>query len=144
MDTSQSIPLSLAAFLGIICGALFLWSAFKQRNWRGWSLFAFGFAILLVSFFFILALNPWIGDVRFRAFRALYGDLELGMTRAEVFATIHQHYPEEGLRGKPTLNSDQGDHLIIFMNTEDGSHTCEGIIVDLHHDVVTKVSYSCD
>lgn len=144
MDTSQSIPLSLAAFFGVACGLGSLWFFVRSSGWKKWSSALGVLLIFPVSLFFTLALNPWMGDSRFRAFRSLYYDLEEGMTRAEVAAEIERHYPDSGRRGRPSENINEKDRLMLFMNTEDGSHTCEGIFIGFRDDVVTGVSYSCD
>ncbi|MGC6427492.1 MAG: hypothetical protein ACON5H_10930 [Akkermansiaceae bacterium] len=144
MDTSQSAPLSIVAIFGVVWGVRLAWSAFRTKGWKRNSFIMACLAILPVSVFFLLALNPWLVDARFRAFRAFYYDLEEGMTRAEVFAELERHYPESGKRGRPTLNVNKDDQVMFFMNTEDGSHTCEGVFINLHEGKVTGVSYSCD
>lgn len=144
MDTSQSIPVSLVAFMGVAYGLYLLWCAIRAKGAKRWGSIVAFLAIFPVSLFYALALNPWLADARFRAFRSFYDALDEGMTRAEVFDVVEQQYPAHGKRGRPTLNVNKEEQIIFFMNTEDGSHTCEGVFVNLQDGIVTGVSYACD
>ena len=144
MDTSLSLPLTCLAILGIIIALGSLVDSYRKTGPERRVLSILGLIILSPSVFFLLVLNPWLLDPRFRAFRSFYYDIEDGMTRAQVIELLESHYPEDGLRGRPTFNQNTEKKIHFFMNTENNQHTCEGVFISFSEGHVTSRQYSCD
>ena len=109
--------------------------------------------ILLVAALFLLGpsgvaligFKPELVDDRFRTYKQLFGDIEVGMSRAEVMTLVDQHYPPEGGKTSPNLIEDSDKKLSFFMNPEDSTEpNCEGIFLRLQDDKVMRKSYARD
>jgi hypothetical protein len=139
-------PIVLAAVLGSTVGFLFLVAAYfaKSRAVKGFFVVIASISLLPSALLFVLA-NPGIFDARFRAYKAFYKDIDVGMTRAEVLALMSQHYPTNGARLPPKVMEDTSERLGFFMNPEGSTEpNCEGIFLTLEHEIVRSKSYSPD
>jgi hypothetical protein len=91
------------------------------------------------------AFHPELVDGRFRTYKAFYRDIQLGMTREQVFAAFEHRYPQGGPRQRPKLMQDEPGRLGFFMNSETSREpNCEGIFLTLEHGRVTRKDYSPD
>jgi len=92
-----------------------------------------------------LAFHPELVDGRFRTYKRFYRDIQMGMTREQVLATMEQCYPTNGSRKRPKILSDTPEGLSFFMNPETSREpNCEGIFLTLETGRVTKIVYSAD
>ena len=123
-------PLILIAALTLIGAVACLVFAYLASHWlkRG---------ILIVAALFLLGpsgvaligFKPELVDDRFRTYK-LFGDIEVGMSRAKVMTLVDQHYPSEGERLRPNIIEDSDKKLSFFMNPEDSTEpNCEGIFL---------------
>ena len=88
---------------------------------------------------------PWVFDARYRAYKALYEDIEVGMTRSEVLGTVENHYPAGGKRLRPKVLENTSDRMGFFMNPEGPCEpNCEGIFLEMQDDRVVSMKYSPD
>ncbi len=93
----------------------------------------------------IVGLNPWLVDVRFRAYRNFYREIRIGMARSQVMALVQRHYPAGGPRWIPKVMEDTASRLGFFMNPEGSREpNCEGIFLTMADDRVAKIDYSAD
>ena len=146
METSLSFAYSLIAAAGtLIAILLLLGGAIGVRGNTRMGVMALGMVLLLPAAWFFAALNPWLTDARFRAYRSFYQDLEPGMTREEVLAQVASHYPASGERKAPKVMEDTAERLGFFMNPEHSREpNCEGIFLVLRDGKVVSKSYSPD
>ena len=109
--------------------------------------------ILIVAALFLLCpsgvaligFKPELVDDRFKTYKQLFGDIEVGMSRADVMTLIDQHYPSEGERLRPNIIEDSDKKLSFFMNPEDSTEpNCEGIFLRMQGDKVVRKSYARD
>ena len=92
-----------------------------------------------------LAFHPELVDGRFRTYKRFYRDIQVGMTREQVLATMEQRYPTNGPRKRPKILNDAPEGLGFFMNPETSREpNCEGIFLTLEAGRVTKIVYSAD
>jgi hypothetical protein len=100
---------------------------------------------LLPAAYVFLAFHPELVDGRFRTYKAFYQDIQIGMTRDEVFATLDRRYPKSGPRQRPKTLDDMPHALNFFMNPEMSREpNCEGIFLTLTNGHVVKKEYSPD
>ncbi len=100
---------------------------------------------LLPAVYVFLGFHPELIDARFRTYKTLYRDIQIGMTRNEVLATVDRLYPKAGKRQRPKVFDDQPDQLGFFMNPETSTEpNCEGISVMFKNGRVTKKEYLPD
>ena len=93
----------------------------------------------------LICFKPELVDDRFRTYKQLFGDIEVGMSRAEVMTLVDQHYPSKGERLRPNLIEDSDKKLSFFMNSEDSTEpNCEGIFLRMQDNKVVRKSYSPD
>lgn len=139
-------PLFLIAAVTLIGAIACLVFAYLASHWlkRG---------LLIVTALFLLGpsgvalmvLKPELIDGRYKTYKQLYGDIHVGMSRAEVMTLIDQHYPSEGKRLRPKIIEDSDKKLSFFMNPEDSTEpNCEGIFLRIQDDSVIKKSYARD
>jgi len=84
-------------------------------------------------------------DDRFRTYKQLFGDIEVGMSRAKVMTLVDQHYPSEGERLRPNIIEDSDKKLSFFMNPEDSAEpNCEGFFLEMQDNKVVRKSYARD
>jgi hypothetical protein len=95
--------------------------------------------------YLFLALNPELVDGRFRTYKAFYKDIQVGMTREQVYSLLDRFYPKDGPRKRPKISSDSAEQLGFFMDPEKSSEpNCEGIFLTLENERITKKVYSAD
>ena len=109
--------------------------------------------ILIVAALFLLGpsvvaligFKPELVDSRYKTYKQLFGDIEVGMSRAEVMTLVDQHYPSEGGRLRPNLIENSDKKLTFFMNPEDSAEpNCEGIFLEMQDNKVMRKSYARD
>ena len=145
MDTSLSPALTALCGVGLLAAVLMLLTAFRARDWKRPLLATTAVLLLLPSGFFAAALNPWLTDARFRAYRSFYREIELGMTKEDVLGIMAQHYPGDGARQRPTIMEDTDERLGFFMATEQSTEpNCEGIFLAMQDGKVSSKGYSPD
>ena len=92
-----------------------------------------------------VAFHPDLVDGRFRAYKAFYHDIQVGMSREQVLAAMEQRYAKDGARQRPKVMSDEPDSLGFFMNPESSREpNCEGIFLKLEAGRVVSKEYSPD
>ena len=109
--------------------------------------------ILIVAALFLLGpsvvaligFKPELVDSRYKTYKQLFGDIEVGMSRAEVMTLVDQHDPSEGGRLRPNLIENSDKKLTFFMNPEDSAEpNCEGIFLEMQDNKVMRKSYARD
>ena len=139
-------PLIIIAAITLIGAIACLVFAYLASHW-------FKRGILIVAALFLLGpsgvaligFKPELVDDRFRTYKQLFGDIEVGMSRAEVMTLVDQHYPSEGERLRPDLIEDSDKKLSFFMNPEDSAEpNCEGIFLEMQDNKVMRKSYARD
>ena len=139
-------PLLLIAAVTLIGALACLIFACIASHWlkRGVLIVAALF-LLTPSGVALLCIKPELVDGRYRTYKQLYGDIHVGMSRAEVMTRVDRHYPSEGERLRPDIIEDSDKKLSFFMNPEDSTEpNCEGIFLKLENDAVVKKSYARD
>jgi hypothetical protein len=145
METSLSPAYSLIAAAGVVIAILLLGSIVSLKGGARIGVAALALVLLLPAAWFFAALNPWLTDARFRAYRSFYQDLKPGMTRDEVLAQVASHYPASGERKAPKVMEDTPERLGFFMNPEHSREpNCEGIFLTLRDGKVVSKGYSPD
>jgi hypothetical protein len=100
---------------------------------------------LLPAGYVFLAFHPELVDKRFATYKAFYGDIQIGMTRDEVFSVLDRRYPQGGARKRPKVMDDTPFSLGFFMNPETSREpNCEGIFLKLENGRVKSKDYSPD
>ena len=139
-------PLILIAVVTLIGAGACLVFAYLASHWlkRG---------ILIVAALFLLGpsgvalicFKPELVDDRFRTYKQLFGDIEVGMSRVEVMTLVDQHYPFDGERLRPNVIENSDIKLSFFMNPEDSTEpNCEGIFLRMRDNKVVRKSYARD
>lgn len=101
--------------------------------------------LLLPAAYLFLAFHPELVDGRYRTYKRFYHDLQIGMTREQVVATLERRYPANGPRRRPTIMDNTPTSLGFFMNPEDSREpNCEGIFLTFESGRLTKIVYSPD
>ena len=139
-------PLLLIAAVSLIGALACLFFACLASNWlkRGILIMAALF-LLTPSGVALLCFKPELVDGRYKTYKQLYGDIHVGMNRAEVMTLVDRHYPSEGERLPPEIIEDSDKKLSFIMNPEDSTEpNCEGIFLKLENDAVVKKSYARD
>jgi hypothetical protein len=145
MNTSLSPALTTLCCVGLLAAVLMLLMAFQARYRKRLILATTAVLLILPSGFFAAALNPWLTDSRFRAYRSFYREIEVGMTKEDVIGIMAQHYPAGGVRQRPTIMEDSGERLGFFMAPEQSTEpNCEGIFLAMHDGKVSSKGYSPD
>lgn len=97
------------------------------------------------TMFLYVLFHPELVDERFHVYKMLYRDIEIGMTREQVFALVDKYYAEDGPRKRPTILEDTPDNLDFFMNPENSTEpNCEGIFLTMSDGRVADKEYSPD
>ena len=139
-------PLILIVAVTLIGAVACLFFAYLASHWlkRGILIVAALF-LLVPSGVALLGFKPELVDDRFRTYKQLFGDIEVGMSRVEVITLVDQHYPSEGERLRPNLIEDSDKKLSFFMNPEDSTEpNCEGIFLKMQDNKVVRKSYARD
>ena len=134
------------AACGLLAAALALVCAFRVK---GGLVRLTLLALVLLGFaptgLVVAAMHPELWDARYRAYKAFYRDIELGMSREQVLALMEQHYPATGPRRLPKLWEDTPTELDFFMSAEGQNEpNCEGILLTLENGRVCRRRYSAD
>ena len=139
-------PIFLIAAVTLIGAVACLVFAYLASHWlkRGILIVAALF-LLVPSGVALIGFKPELVDDRFRTYKLLFGDIEVGMSRADVMTLADQHYPSEGERLRPNIIEDSDKKLGFFMNPEDSTEpNCEGIFLRMQGDKVVRKSYARD
>jgi len=146
METSLSPAYSLIAAAGVVIAFLLLLGSVVSLTGRGRiGVAALAVVLLLPAAWFLAALNPWLTDARFRAYRSFYQDLKPGITKDEVLAQVASHYPASGERKAPKVMEDTPERLGFFMNPEHWREpNCEALFLPLRDGKVISKGYSAD
>ena len=139
-------PIFLIAAVTLIGSVACLVFAYLASHWlkRGILILAALF-LLVPSGVALIGFKPEMVDDRFKTYKQLFGDIEVGMSRADVMTLIDQHYPSEGERLRPNIIEDSDKKLGFFMNPEDSTEpNCEGIFLRMQGDKVVRKSYARD
>jgi len=92
-----------------------------------------------------MVLKPELVDGRYKTYKQLYGDIDIGMSRAQVMTLVDQYYPSGGKRLRPTIVEDSDKKLSFWMNPEDSTEpNCEGIFLRMQNNKVVRKSYARD
>jgi len=84
-------------------------------------------------------------DPRFAAFHRLFFALKVGMSRAELEATIRRIYPQNGERKPPRFWIDEPTNILLFMDPEvHVEPNCEGISLQISNGRIVAKGYSMD
>jgi hypothetical protein len=146
METSLNSSYSLIAAAGVAIAFLLLLAAIiSLKDGARIGVAGLALVLLLPAAWFFAALNPWLTDARFRAYRSFYVDLKPGMTRDEVRVQLTSHYPASGERKSPKVMEDTPERLGFFMNPEHSREpNCEGIFLSFQDGRMISKSYSPD
>ena len=139
-------PLILIAAVTMIGAVACLVFAYLASHWlkRGILIVA-GLFLLCPSGVALIGFKPELVDSRYKTYKQLFGDIEVGMSRAQVMTLVDQHYPSGGKRLRPNLIEDSDKKLSFFMNSEDSTEpNCEGIFLRMQDNKVVRKSYSPD
>ena len=139
-------PLILIAAVTLIGAVACLVFAYFASHWlkRG-ILIAAALFLLCPSGVALIGFKPELVDDRFKTYKYLFRDVEVGMSRAEVITLVDQHYPSEGERLRPNIIEDSEKNLSFFMNPEDSTEpNCEGIFLEMQDNKVVRKSYARD
>ena len=139
-------PLILIAAVTLIGAVACLVFAYLASHWlkRGILIVAALF-LLCPSGVALICFKPELVDGRFRTYKQLFGDIDIGMSRAKVMTLVDQHYPSGGKRLRPTIVEDSDKKLSFWMNPKDSKEpNCEGIFLQMQDDRVMRKSYARD
>ncbi|MCB1092454.1 MAG: hypothetical protein KDL87_13035 [Verrucomicrobiae bacterium] len=139
-------PLFWLSFMGVVF-AILAWLASRrsQGGKRIWLVTIGALCALCPGYVLAYVFKPELVDARHRAYKSFYHELQIGMTREEVIASLEKHYPAGGARQRPTIMRDTAEELGFFMNPEQSHEpNCEGIFLDLAQGHVTRKRYSRD
>ena len=139
-------PLLLIAAVTLIGALVCLIFACIASHWlkRGILIVAALF-LLTPSGVALMVLKPELIDGRYKTYKQLYGDIDIGMSRAQVMTLVDQYYPSGGKRLRPTIVEDSDKKLSFWMNPEDSTEpNCEGIFLRMQDNKVVRKSYARD
>jgi hypothetical protein len=140
------IVLLMVAAVTLIGAIASLVAAYRASGWIKRSILIVVALVLFVPpGLALIGFKPELVDGRYKTYKQLYGDIQVGMTRAEVMNLVNKHYPEDGPRLRPQIVRDSDDRLSFHMNPESAREPdCEGISVNLKGDKVVYKFYSRD
>ncbi len=139
-------PIVLIAGVGGFLGLVTIIVACRTRSGVVRALTSvLAFVFLVPGIFLFLAFRPELVDGRFRTYKTFYQDIQIGMTREQVYSALERRYPKGGPRQRPTVLNDTPEGLGFFMNPETSREpNCEGIFLKLERNRVIKKDYSPD
>jgi hypothetical protein len=139
-------PLFLIAAVTLIGAiACIVFACLASRWLKRGILIVAALVLLAPSGLVLLIFKPELVDARYKTYKQLYGDIVVGMNRAEVMILVDQHYPSGGKRLRPTIVEDSEKKLSFWMNPEDSKEpNCEGIFLRMQDNKVVRKSYSPD
>ncbi|MCB1210209.1 MAG: hypothetical protein KDK97_12820 [Verrucomicrobiales bacterium] len=146
MNSILNQPLIWIPVLAVVLATLAFLGAGKSRGSVRIGLGIVGAAcVLLASYVLVAVFAPGLVDARIRVYQTFFENLQPGMTRFEVLASLEKHYPADGPRQRPRIMKDTANELGFFMNPEDSYEpNCEGIFLDFADGKVTRKRYSED
>jgi hypothetical protein len=139
-------PIVLIAVIGALAALILIVLASRAKSRAGVALLV----LLALVFsapggFLFVAFHPEWVDARFRTYKRFYRDIQIGMTREQVFAAMENRYPQSSPRKRPTIMNDTPEGLGFFMNPETSREpNCEGIFLTFEAGSITKIVYSAD
>jgi hypothetical protein len=139
-------PAFVIAGVGLLIASVLVFFACRARSGLTTAtLLFFALVVAVPGIWLFLEFHPELFDGRYRTYKAFYRDIQLGMTRDEVFATIQARYPQNGNRQRPKIIEDEPGRLGFLMNRETSSQPhCEGIFLSLMNGRVMSKTYSPD
>jgi hypothetical protein len=139
-------PAFLIAGVGLLIAAVLVFFGCRGRSGLVTGmLLLFALVLALPAIWLFLEFHPELFDSRYRTYKAFYGDIQVGMTRDQVFATIEARYPQNGKRQRPKIILDEPATLGFLMNHEKSSQPhCESIFLSLTNGRVASKTYSPD
>jgi len=139
-------PAFIVAGVGLLLALAGLAAAFAARTHLVRVLATISVCIFIApSVLLFLALHPAVIDPRFRTYRAFYNDVQVGMTREQVFDALERRYSAGGARQKPKILDDTSTALNFFMNPEGSREpNCEGVFLVMSGGKVISKCYSPD
>lgn len=134
------VGLSALAAVGCVVGACLV-----RRHSARWLLSCLALVLIAPAGWALTVFMPELVDARYRTYKALYGDIHVGMTRAEVLEVVGRHYPQGGVRQAPRLYEDSEEQLGFFLNPEHSAEpNCEAILLRMSGGRVERKEYSPD
>jgi hypothetical protein len=139
-------PFLLIAGFGLLVAVVLVVFACRAKSaFATVLLLLFALVFTVPGIYLFLAFHPELVDGRFRAYKAFYADIKVGMTRDQVIAAMEKRYPKNGKRQRPTIIGDTPEALGFFMNPETSREpNCEGIFLSLTNSHVVSKTYSPD
>ena len=132
--------------ISAVVGFLLALRAFRGRS--GLSkiiLLMVAMVLLTPAAYTLLASYGNIFDPRYSVYKEFYNDIDVGMTKEDVFRLREAHYPGSGSRTPPIVLKDTATELKFFMHPESHSEpNCEGIFLRVRENKVTEKRYSAD
>lgn len=146
MNSFLNQPFIWIVVAGVVLAVLAFLASRQSKGATRITLTSIGVACLLVPAYLVVAVYaPELIDARIRTYKALYREIESGMTRDQVLAMVDKHYPAGGMRQRPKIMKDTFEELGFFMNPEHSREpNCEGIFLDLADGRVVGKRYSRD
>jgi hypothetical protein len=140
------IVLLMIAAVTLIGATASLVSAYGASDWIKRSiLIVVALGLLAPSGLALICFKPELVDGRYKTYKQLYRDIQVGMSRAEVMTLVNKHYPEDGQRLRPQVVESSGDRLSFHMNPEGAREpNCEAISLQMQDDAVVKKTYARD
>ena len=137
------ILIAAVTLIGAVACLVFAYSA--SHLLKRFILIAAALLLLAPSGVALICFKPELVDDRFRTYKQLFGDIEVGMSRVEVMTLVDQHYPSDGERLRPNVIENSDIKLSFFMNPEDSTEpNCEGIFLRMRDNKVVRKSYARD
>jgi hypothetical protein len=139
-------PFMLIAAIGAVAALVAVIIACRaQSGFVSAMMLALALVLIAPTAYVFLAFHPELVDGRFRTYKAFYRDIQIGMTREQVYSALERRYPKDGPRQRPKVLNDTPEGLGFFMNPETSREpNCEGIFLTLEGGRVTKKQHSPD
>lgn len=140
------LPFFIVAAICLLVMLVFAAACFRAKNALGrvtWALLALMCAVPAAWLF--MAVYPELRDPRYKTYRAFYGDIQPGMSRAELDGLLDRHYPPRGARTRPSLGPESSGYVYLFMDPE-GSKKRDimGVLVKMQDGKVLDKEYVAD
>jgi hypothetical protein len=136
------LVIAAVTLVGAIACSVF--ACFASRWFKRSILIVAALVLLAPSGLALITAKPELVDARFRTYKRLYRDIQVGITRSEVMELVDRHYPVNGERLRPAVMEDSDSKLGFFMNPEESGPNCEGIFLQMQEDRVVKKEYVAD
>jgi hypothetical protein len=134
--------IGLSALVAVVCVVV---ACFARRRSARWVLGCIALVLIAPAGWALTVFMPELVDARYRTFKGLYGDIQIGMARDEVLELVRRHDPQGGPRQAPKLFKDTQAEVGFFMNPEGSvDPNCEGIFLEMSAGKVTSKDDSRD